>query len=64
MSGFDGKFFKLYFALISPAPFCTILTQNIKWHKKFIFIGIFHSFKDPKLLWSHLVKSEKECEKH
>ena len=29
-SSFDGKFLKLYFAWISPAPFFTILTQNIK----------------------------------
>ena len=33
MSSFDGKFLKLYFAWISPAHFCTILTHNIKWHK-------------------------------
>ena len=64
MSNFDGKFSKLYFAWISPAPFCTILTQNIKWHKKFLCIGIFHYSKDRKLLWSHLVKVEKEWEKH
>ena len=32
MSSFDGKFLKFYFAWISPAPFCTILTQNIKRH--------------------------------
>ena len=64
MSSFDGKFLKLFFAWISPAPFCTILTQNIKQHKDFLFIGIFHSFKDPKLLLSHLVISEKEWEKH
>ena len=56
MSSFDGKFFKLYFAWISPAPFCTIFTQNIKWHKNFLFVVIFNSFKDPKLLWSHLFK--------
>ena len=64
MSNFDVKFSKLYFAWISPAPFGTILTQTMKWHKNFLFIGIFHSFKDRKLLWSHLVKSEKEWEKH
>ena len=27
MSSFNGKFLKLYFAWISPAPFCTILTK-------------------------------------
>ena len=64
MSSFDGKFLKLHFAWILPAPFCTILTQNIKWHKNFLFIGIFNYFKDPKLLYSHLVISEKEWEKH
>ena len=41
MSRFDGKFLKWYFAWISPAPFCTILTQNIKWHKKFLFMVYF-----------------------
>ena len=35
MSSFDGKFFMLYFAWISPVPFCTILTQNINWHNFF-----------------------------
>ena len=64
MSSFGGKFLKLYFAWISPVPFCTILTQNIKWHKMFLFIDIFYSFNDPKLLWSHPVKSEIEWEKH
>ena len=64
MSSFDGKFLKLYFAWISPTPVCTILTQKIKWHKIFLFVVIFNSFKDPKLLWSHLFKSEKEWEKH
>ena len=64
MSSLDGKFLKLYFTWISPAPFCTILTQNIKWHKNFLFIEIFYSFEDPKLFRSHLVKSEKEWEKH
>ena len=64
MSNFDGKFLKLYFSWISPAPFCTILTQNIKWHNIFFFICIFYTFKDLKFLWSHLIKSEKEWEKH
>ena len=48
-SSFDGKFLKLYFAWILPAPFCTILTQNIKWHKNFLFVVIFNSLKDPQL---------------
>ena len=51
MRSFEEKFLKLYFVWISPAPFCTILTQNTKFHKKILFIGIFHFFKDPKLLW-------------
>ena len=64
MGSFDGKFLKLYFAWISLTPFYTILTQIMKWHKNFLFMGIFHSYKNPQLLWSHLVKSEKEWEKH
>ena len=35
MSSFDVKLLKLYFSWISPAPFCTILTPNIKSHKIF-----------------------------
>ena len=64
MSSFDGKIFKLYFARISPTPFCTILTQNIKLNKNFLFICMFISLKDPKLLWSHSDESEKEWKKH
>ena len=48
MSSLDGKFLKLYFTWILPAPFCTILTQTIKWHK--------HSTNIPWLLW--VVKSK------
>ena len=44
ISSFDGKFMKLYFAWVSLAPFCMILTQFIKWPKNFLFIGIFHSY--------------------
>ena len=35
------------FAWISPAPFCTILTPNIKSHRNFLFIGIIDYCKDP-----------------
>ena len=35
ISSLDEKFIKLYFAWVSLAPFCTIVTQNIKWHKNF-----------------------------
>ena len=60
ISSFDGTFLKLYFTWISPARFYKILTQNIKWHKNFLLVIIFNSFKDPQLLWFHLFKSEKE----
>ena len=63
MISFVEKLLKLYSAWNLPAPFCTILTQNIKSHKNFLFIDIFHCFKYPKLLWSHLVKSENRMRK-
>ena len=60
MSSFDGKLLKLYFARTILYEF----NSCIKWHKHFLFIDLFRSFEDSKLLWSHLVKSEKESEKH
>ena len=60
ISSFGGKFLKLYFA-------CTLLynfDSKYKVTQNIILMGIFHSFKNPKLLWSRLVKSKKEWEKH
>ena len=66
MSSFDGKFLNLYFAWILPAPFCTIVTQNIKWHKNFLFIGIYFSLLKTRncngLILLNLKKYEKSIE--
>ena len=62
MSSFDGKFLKLYFAWISPAPFSTILTQNIKCHKNFLFMLYFIILKMRNcygLIMSNLKTNEK-----
>ena len=62
MSSFDGKFLRSYFAWISPAPLCTILTQNIKWHKKFSLSWYLILLKIPNfygLIFLNLKKNEK-----